>query len=111
LNNDEKYSEGLEDFQLEKLLKQGKKPPVKKEELPKEAPVVDKLTIVKKVKSVKKKLPIFNYGSNKFKSVDDVSTFMLLNYKKREKHATKLLNDPQFIIWLKKMELQNLKED
>ena len=109
----EKQDNGLKDIQFDQLYKKGIQKQ-KKEETPgsekKEVkPGIEKKQKIISKKPMKKKVPIYKYGSQKFRNLDSVNSFLLLNYKKREKHATKLLKDPKFIKWMKSLQnSQNL---
>jgi hypothetical protein len=88
------YKESLnkfDDFGFEQKLKKGKTNSIEeKEAIPK--PI--------KKKGIPRKNNHFKYGSQRFRTLNDVGTFLLLNHKNREKHATKLLNNPEFLKWL-----------
>ena len=81
--NNEEEKPKLVDFKFDEIVKKSKKTSVK--------------PTYKKIKQHKN---IFKYKNFIFRNINDIKTFLLLEYQKKEEHATNLLNDQEFLKWL-----------
>lgn len=113
---EEDVNNKIKSFQFDQIIK--KKPPVNKnsesvqekinninlESSQSSKPVNKSIEInnfVKQVSRKKQKIKAFRYGKETFKKLEDLSSFLLLEYQNKEHHANKLLNNKEFINWLK----------
>ncbi len=53
-----------------------------------------------KVNKKQKGTSNYHYDNYNFKNLNDLSSFLLLEYYDKEKHAAKLLSDTKFLKWL-----------